>query len=408
MLLNCPDFSSTPHCDIRLRQQASPTTTRRRYRFVLTLRQKMKLIDRFVSRELIVNLLFAIAVLSLVLVVGNIFRKLLPLLVNHDVPMATLITFIAYVLPFSLIFTIPWGLLTAILLVFGRLSADNELIALRANGVSVPRVCVSLWGVAVVCTVICLWLNVQVAPAAQEKLRSTIFDLATRNPMALFGSDQVIDQFPGRKIYVGKKQGNKLENITVFELNQNSLPVKVTYARTGMLEADLANKQILMHLYQARYQERDPKDPTNLRKIRDGINMVEGTLPISLDELYDKEKKRPSRSALSIEQLLEQLKSEDKRERSASRTEINKRFSFPFACIAFAIIGVPLGVTAHRRETSIGFSMGLIVATTYFLFVIIGDTLRGNPHAHPELLVWFPNVLFIILGWLLFRRLARQ
>jgi hypothetical protein len=103
----------------------------------------MKLIDRFVSRELLVNVLFAIVVLSLVLVVGNIFRKLLPLLVNHDVPMEYLLTFIAYVLPFSLIFTIPWGLLTAILLVFGRLSADNELIALRAN-VSVTRVCIPL------------------------------------------------------------------------------------------------------------------------------------------------------------------------------------------------------------------------------------------------------------------------
>ena len=368
----------------------------------------MKLIDKFVSRELLVNVLFAIAVLSLVLVVGNIFRKLLPLLVNHDVPMEYLLAFIAYVLPFSLIFTIPWGLLTAILLVFGRLSADNELIALRANGVSVTRVCVPLAGIALVFTAICSWLNVQVAPAAQEKLRSTIFDLATRDPMALFGSDQVIDQFPGRKIYVGKKQGNRLENITVFELDENSLPMKVTFARSGMLEADLQNKRILMHLYNARYQQRDEKDPNDLRKIRDGINMAEGTLPISLEELYEKEKKRPSRSALSIQQLLEQLKSENKREQSASRTEINKRFSFPFACLAFAIIGVPLGVTAHRRETSVGFAVGLIVAVTYFLFVIIGDTLRGNPRVHPELLVWFPNVLFIVLGALLFRRLARQ
>jgi hypothetical protein len=50
----------------------------------------------------------------------------------------------------------------------------------------------------------------------------------------------------------------------------------------------------------ARYQQRDEKDPLDLRKIRDGINMAEGTLPISLDELYEKEKKRPSRSALSI------------------------------------------------------------------------------------------------------------
>jgi lipopolysaccharide export system permease protein len=282
------------------------------------------------------------------------------------------------------------------------------LIALRSNGVSITRICIPLGAIAGICTVICLWLNVQAAPAAQEKLRSTIFDLATQNPMALFGSDQVIDQFPGRRIYVGKKEGNKLENITVFEMDDKALPVKITYARTGMLEADLANKQILMHLYQARYQERDEKDPFNLHKIRDGINMVEGTLPISLEELYEKEKKRPYRSALSIEQLLEQLKSENNRERSASRTELNKRFSFPFACVAFAIIGVPLGVTAHRRETSVGFAMALIVATTYFLFVIIGDTLRGNPHVHPELLVWFPNVLFIVLGVLLFRRLARQ
>ncbi|MGH8099939.1 MAG: LptF/LptG family permease, partial [Chthoniobacterales bacterium] len=356
----------------------------------------MKLIDRFVSRELIVNILFAIAVLSLVLVVGNIFRKLLPLLVNHDVPVEYLVSFIAYILPFSLIFTIPWGLLTAILLVFGRLSADNELIALRSNGVSITRICIPLAFIALICTSICLWLNVEAAPAAQEKLRSTIFDLATRNPMALFGSDQVIDQFPGRKIYVGKKEGNKLENIIVFEMDNNALPVKVTYARTGLLEADLENKRILMHLYDARYQQRNEQDPLDLRKIRDGIRMAEGTLPISLDELYERQKKRPSRSALSIEQLIEQLKSESKRERSASRTEINKRFSFPFACIAFAVIGVPLGVTAHRRETSIGFAMGLIVAITYFLFVIIGDTLRANPSVHPEVLVWFPNVLFIV------------
>src|SRR3954462_8866257 len=112
----------------------------------------MKLLDRAVSRELLVNVVFAIFVLSLVLVVGNILRKLLPLLVNHDVPVEYLITFIAYVLPFSLIFTIPWGLLTANLLVFGRLSADNELIALRANGVSITRVALSLGVVALICT----------------------------------------------------------------------------------------------------------------------------------------------------------------------------------------------------------------------------------------------------------------
>jgi lipopolysaccharide export system permease protein len=368
----------------------------------------MKLIDRFVGRELIVNVLFAIAVLSLVLVVGNIFRQLLPLIVNHDVPIEFLLIFIAYILPFSLIFTIPWGLLTAVLLVFGRLSADNELIALKSNGVSVTRVCVPLAVLAVVCTAICLWLNVDVAPAGQEALRSSIYDLATKNPIALFGGDQVIDQFPGRKIYVGKKEGNKLENIIVFQMDEHALPIRVTYARTGTLEADLPNKRILLHLYQARYEERDEKDPHDLRKIHEGITMKEGTLPISLEELYEKEKKRPTRSALSLSQLLEQLKSGDRKDRSATRTEINKRFSFPFSCIAFALIGVPLGITTHRRETSVGFAMGLLVAVFYFLFIIIADTMRANAKIHPDLLVWFPNLLFIVIGAILFRRTNKQ
>ena len=258
-------------------------------------------------------------------------------------------------------------MLTAVLLVFGRLSADNELIALRANGVSVTRVSLPLAALAIVCTVICLWLNVDVAPAAQEKLRSSIFDLATQNPIALFGGDQVIHQFPGRKIYVGKKDGNKLENIIVFQMDDHDLPVRVTHARTGKLETDLPNKRLLLHLYDARYQERDAKDPYDLRKIRDGISLAEGTLPISLEELYEKEKKRPARSALSLSQLMEQLKSGSGRaDRSATRTEINKRFSFPFSCIAFALIGVPLGITTHRRETSVGFTTGLIVAVFYF------------------------------------------
>src|SRR5687768_16594305 len=104
----------------------------------------MKMIDRYISRQLFVNLLFAIAVLSFVLVLGNVFRKLLPLLVNHHLPVEYVVGFIAYVLAFSLIFTIPWGLLTAVLLVFGRLSADNELTALRSKGISITRICIPL------------------------------------------------------------------------------------------------------------------------------------------------------------------------------------------------------------------------------------------------------------------------
>ena len=126
---------ATACCAVRERRPRRCRIPERRTAALLQFKNRttgtaMKLIDRFVGRELLVSLGFAVAVLSLVLVLGNIFRRLLPLLVNQDVPAEYLITFIAYVLPFSLIFTIPWGLLTSVLLVFGRLSADNELIAL--------------------------------------------------------------------------------------------------------------------------------------------------------------------------------------------------------------------------------------------------------------------------------------
>src|SRR5450432_2928349 len=111
----------------------------------------MKLLDRYVGKEILTTSMFAIAVLSLVLVLGNVFKQLLDLLVNHDVPLEYIISFIAYILPFSLTFTIPWGFLTAVLLVFGKMSAENELIALRSNGVSIPRICYSVLVLSAVC-----------------------------------------------------------------------------------------------------------------------------------------------------------------------------------------------------------------------------------------------------------------
>ena len=81
----------------------------------------------------------------------NLVRKRLSdLLINHNLPVEFVLRFIAYILPFSLMFTIPWGFLTAVLLVFGKMSAENELVALRSNGVSIPRICLPLLFLAIV------------------------------------------------------------------------------------------------------------------------------------------------------------------------------------------------------------------------------------------------------------------
>jgi lipopolysaccharide export system permease protein len=93
---------------------------------------------------------------------------------------------------------------------------------------------------------------------------------------------------------------------------------------------------------------------------------------------------------------------------SASLTEANMRYSFSFACITFCLVGIPLGVTAQRRETSVGFALSLIVATCYIVFIIFANTLNENPKAYPHLLMWIPNVIFIAVGAALFRKLMKK
>ena len=102
--------------------------------------------------------------LSFVLVLGNLVKDVFELLVDKHLPLGAVLQFIAYILPFSLIFTIPWGLLTAVLLVFGRLSADNELVSLRMSGMSLWRICRPVFLIALGLASLSYLINTRVAP----------------------------------------------------------------------------------------------------------------------------------------------------------------------------------------------------------------------------------------------------
>ena len=371
----------------------------------------MRIIDRYISRQVITTALFAVAVLSLVLVLGNVLKKLLDLLVNHDAPLQVILTFIAYIIPFSLTFTIPWGFLTAVLLVFGRLSAENELIALRSNGISVPRVCMPVFALSILSVAICFWINVDVAPKAEEQMKAAVYQMATSNPLALFGEDQPIDQFPGELIYVGKKDGPKLENILMYQLNDRGQTTMMVHARTGTLTADLTGLQeIILHLNDAQYEQRDRQKPENPNLIQDGITTQQTDLAISLKELYEKNRRERRPSQMTLTELLQRelSKTTDKATLSVIKTEANKRFSLALASFAFCLIGVPLAITAHRKETSIGFLFSLVVAFVYFFFIVMVDDISSNPKLHPEILIWMPNVIFVSLGIYLFHRMSRR
>src|SRR6516164_9064241 len=369
----------------------------------------MKIIDRYLSGQILGAVLWAVGLLTMILVLGNVLRDLLSLLISHQVPITYIVTFIAYLLPFSLIYSIPWGVLVAVLLVFGKLSSDNELVALRANGVGMSRICLSVFVIAILFLGLCLWINLYVAPIAQVKLRSAAFDLASSDPLALFGSDEVIDQFPNRKIYVGKKEGSTLYDLHIFEMNAENLPMRVIFARRGTLEVDKQNEQILLHVYDARYEERDATAPDDLKKMRHGITLREGVLPISLQELLRKARNNQRPNEMTLDQLRGALsKTDDAEDEAAYKTEVSKRFSNELAVFTFVLIGIPLAVTAQRKESSVGIALSFVVAFSYFIIVVLTDNVKHKPNLHPEILIWLPNVLYLSIGGTLFSRLARR
>ena len=346
--------------------------------------------------------------LSLMLVVANALRELLNLLISHQLPYTYILSFIGDLLPFSMIYSIPWGVLLAVLLVFGKLSSDNELVALRANGVGIPRICLPVFGIALVCLGICLWINLYLAPAAQVKGRELLFNLASTDPLALFGSDEVIDQFPNRKIYVGRKNGNTLEDLHIYEMNNQQVPIRVIYAKRGTLEVDKENSRILLRIFDARYEDRDETDVNDLKKMHYGISLQEGVLPISLQELIDKAHSSQRPTELTLSRLQEALEQKTGKQLTILRTELSKRFSNSMAVITFVLVGIPLAITAQRRETSAGIALSICVAFTYFIFIVLTDNVKGNASLHPEILIWLPNFIYLTLGGILFYRLARR
>jgi LPS export ABC transporter permease LptF len=365
----------------------------------------MKLIDRYVSQSVFITALYGVVVLSVVLVLGNIFKELLDLLINRDVPLKYVLLFMLYVLPFSLAFTVPWGFLTAVLLIFGRMSADNEMIALRACGVSLLRICLPVLAVAAGLSLFTFWINAQVAPQAEMAMRQSVAEMARSNPSALFVPDEVVDEFRGKKIFVGGKDGDNLTDVTVVEQEDGGHIQQIILAKRGRIEADEESGEIMLTLEDTRFEQRRAENVHDLTSIRHGISVAEATVNIPLDDLVAQNlRRRPLRSYTlgELHEHLDEVRDSDKE--TAARLQISKRYSMSLACVAFALIAMPLGVTAQRKETSVGFAISLALAFGYFFFVVLADMLRHDAAAFPYLLVWVPNILFIGIGaWMMLR-----
>ncbi len=369
----------------------------------------MRTLHLYITRQILASLALCVAVLTFVLLLGNALREMIALLVSRQATLGGLVEAFSLLLPFVLAFSLPMGLLTATLLVFGRLSADQELTAARAGGVSLVALVAPVLALSLGFSALCAWVNLDLAPRCRVQYRELLFRLGKADPTAFLVENSFLTDLPGYVVYVGKKRGEHLENVLLNRLEGGEL-VQRTRAPRGQVKYDAASNRYLFRLFDAQIalRTRESDGATNAPpSFGEWETPAAGELTIAVDfQKLTTAAAKPSISNMTFRQLTAELRAHRAAgiETSPLLVQMHRQVAFSFACVGFTLIGIPLGIRAHRRETSVGVALALLLVLVYFSFLILGQSLETRPELFPHLILWVPNFLFQGIGaWLLWR-----
>jgi LPS export ABC transporter permease LptF len=366
----------------------------------------MKILAKYITRQAVITLFFTIGVFTFVLLLARILKQLSDMLVNQKVGLEIVGYFLLLMTPNILGFTLPMAMLATALLIFGRMSADNEITAMRASGMSLGQVVAPVILLGAVASACCLYINADLAPWCRFQFKTLFVRLGSERPMALIEEATYIKEFPGYVIYAGQKKGNIIEDVMIYTLDDSNNVVSSLRAQKGIVSANAQQHQLLLDLYNVRGDLRDAKDPTNVHKIRPDTTAERYPVTLDLSRALRQARQTRQLGDLVFSELLEEIR--DLREHgiypAAALIEAHQRVAGAVACLAFTLIGIPLGIKTSRRETSVGIAISLGLALAYYFVTVLANTLKSRPALYPEVILWSPNLFFELLGlWLLWR-----
>jgi len=379
----------------------------------------MKILSRYLSFSVAVTSFAGIAIFVFILITGNAMRDILGLLAEGYIPFSLFAELIALLVPYAFSFAMPLGVLIAILLTMGRLSANHELTALKAAGVSLWSIASPVLFVALCGSLLAAYINTIHAPAARASYKGILNDIVRNDPLRFIVPRTFIHDFSGYVLYVAEKDEGVLKNFWLWELDSQKRAVRLLRAEEGIFTFDEVNDALVLTLKQGFTELRDAKDPDNLREIQPTLSFRDARVRLPLSNLLGAAN-APRRFKNFTMDELNQTKLEAmevigstadppeiqkaKVQYQRAQYHISKRFAMAFSVFSLSLFAIPLGIRISRTETYANFALALIIALTYYLILIFIGWAERSPHLRPDLLVWGPNIVAQVLGfWLLWR-----
>src|ERR1700723_2431229 len=358
----------------------------------------MRLLDKYIGREVASHSLLGLAVFTFVFFVPQMVR-LMDLVVRHSGGVGTVsLIFLCSLTP-VLAFTIPMAVLVGVLIGLGRLSADSEIVALHASGISLRRLLVPIGFVALGCSLGTLILTFWLSPAAIRTLQSLEARLLlTQAPYAI--QPRVFnEQIPHYILYVQDVEAAATRWHGVFLASSGqAASSNVTIAQGAQVVADPENNKFELHLGSGSTHEYDPRAPQHYNVTTFG----QSEIPVEISSPVAGPKNvAVSDSERSISELLAE---KGPRWREA-RVEFHRRIAFPAACLIFALLGVPVGVRPRRGGRAAGLVLTLVLIGGYYFLFVTGAHMAQQGSIAPWVGIWGANIVAAIVGFFFLRRI---
>lgn len=378
----------------------------------------MSLLHRHIFLSALGACAAAVGLFAFILIVGNMLKDLLPFVMGGQLSPGTFLKLMVLLAQIVAAYALPMGVLTGVLLVLGRMSAQNEITAMRAAGLSLMYIARPLLFLGIAGTILCGFINFYSMPKSKLAYKRILAGAVQKNPLSFIVAKTFIRDFRGVVLYVGKKQDNLLEDVWIWELDDQNRVIRSGRAGSGRVSFDDAGGRLVLVLSHVSFEIRNKDNPEDFAKPVQRGTSEEFTVELGMEHLLGGQAVRQKPGWMTLDELFTEQKrlaapapagdtEKWARDRMAISFAINEKTTTAVAVFAFALLAVPLGIKVSRKETSANLGVALLLVMSYYFLTVCVEWLDKKPALRPDILIWIPVSLFLTLGVAMFRRLGR-